>query len=175
VADHPDEDPPEVLCLTCLRRPSRPGSVYCSALCRVLHALRLTFLGLVLPALALGLVACSTSTTSTRPPPAPRPLSCAWYTPTTPNGQQVIVTATGPACGSPALIEQVARMSKRTWLTEGLALVPHTSDDLFSQVARAGSVVKVWFTGNDPPTLTTAGLLSDDLQAAGWTPQLPQA
>ena len=28
------------LCLTCLRRESRPGSVYCSRLCRVLHALR---------------------------------------------------------------------------------------------------------------------------------------
>jgi hypothetical protein len=31
----------EVMCLTCLRRPSRPGSVYCSRTCRVLHALRL--------------------------------------------------------------------------------------------------------------------------------------
>jgi hypothetical protein len=49
VADD-DEDQAEVLCLTCLRRPSRPGSLYCSALCRVLHALRLVRLGLVLAA-----------------------------------------------------------------------------------------------------------------------------
>ena len=174
MAHHPDEDPPEVLCLTCLRRPSRPGSVYCSALCRVLHALRLACLGLVLPALVLLVVGCGTSTASTRPTPAPspRPLSCAWYTPTY-AGQQVIVTATGPACHSPALIEQVAKWSKRAWLTTHL--VPTSQNDLFAQVARAGSVVRVWFTGNDPPTLTTAGYLADDLQAAGWTPQLPEA
>jgi hypothetical protein len=172
VADPPEEDPPEVLCLTCLRRPSRPGSVYCSALCRVLHALRLTFLGLVLPALGLVLVACGTSTASTSPTPAPRPLSCAWYTPTY-GSQQVLVSATGPVCQSPALIEQVAKWSKRAWLTT--SLVPKSQDDLFAQVAHAGSVVRVWFTGNDPPTLTTAGYLADDLQAAGWTPELPQA
>jgi len=174
VAD-PDEDPPEVLCLTCLRRPSRPGSVYCSALCRVLHALRLVRVELVLAALGLLAVGCASSTPAPRPSPAPRPLSCAWYTPTTQNGQQVIVTATGPACGDPPIIEWVASMTRRTWLTEGLALVPHSADDLFAQVARAGAVVRIWFTGNDPPTLTTAGLLADDLQAAGWTPQLPQA
>jgi hypothetical protein len=83
------------------------------------------------------------------------------------------VSATGPACSSPALIEQVAKWSNRAWLTTHL--VPTTQGDLFAQVARAGSVVKVWFTGNDPPTLTTAGYLADDLQAAGWTPELPQA
>jgi hypothetical protein len=174
VAD-PAEDPPEVLCLTCLRRPSRPGSVYCSGLCRVLHALRLVRLALVLAALGGLLVACGTSTASSRPAPAPSParlLTCAWYTPTY-GSQQVILTATGPACSSPALIEQVAKWSGHTWLAT--RLVPKSAEDLFAQVARAGSVVRVWFTGNDPPTLTTAGLLADDLQAGGWTPQLPQA
>jgi hypothetical protein len=36
----PDEQA-EAMCLACLVRPSRPGSVYCSALCRALHALRI--------------------------------------------------------------------------------------------------------------------------------------
>lgn len=176
----PEEDwePAEVLCLTCLRRPARQGSVYCSKTCRVLRALRLACLGLVLPALGGLVVGCSASPASPRPTPAPSParvLVCAWYTPTTDSGQQVIVTATGPACGDPPIIEWIASMTHRTWITEGLALVPHSQDDLFSQEARAGSVVRIWFTGNAPPTLSTAGLLGDDLQTAGWTPQLPQA
>ncbi len=83
------------------------------------------------------------------------------------------MSVTGPACRSSALMVQVARWTRDTWTTT--SLVPKTADDLFAQVARSGSVVKVWFTGNDPPTLTTAGMLADDLQAAGWTPQLPQA
>ena len=172
-------EPAEVMCLTCLRRPSRPGSPYCSRTCRVLHVLRLVRVELLgLAALGLLVVACGSSTPAPRPTPAPSPakvLSCAWYTPTTPNGQQVIVTATGPACGDPPIIEWIASMTHRTWITEGLALVPHTQDDLMSQMGRAGSVVRVWFTGQAPPTLSTAGLLSDDLQAAGWTPQDPQA
>ncbi len=83
------------------------------------------------------------------------------------------MSVTGPACSSQALIKQVAKWSGHTWTTT--SLVPKSADDLFAQVARAGSVVRIWFTGNDPPTLTTAGLLGDDLQTAGWTPQLPQA
>jgi hypothetical protein len=35
------EPPRVVMCLTCLVRPARPGSPYCSRLCRVFHALRL--------------------------------------------------------------------------------------------------------------------------------------
>jgi hypothetical protein len=34
-------DEPEVMCLACLVRPVKPGEVFCSWLCRVLHALRL--------------------------------------------------------------------------------------------------------------------------------------
>lgn len=35
-----DGGEPGIVCLTCLIRPPRPGSVYCSRLCRVLGALR---------------------------------------------------------------------------------------------------------------------------------------
>jgi hypothetical protein len=35
-----DDDEADVVCLSCLVRPPRPGSLYCSRLCRVLHALR---------------------------------------------------------------------------------------------------------------------------------------
>jgi len=36
-----DDDEADIVCLTCLVRPPRPGSVYCSRLCRALHALRI--------------------------------------------------------------------------------------------------------------------------------------
>ena len=77
----PDEDEgqAEVLCLTCLHRPARPGSLYCSALCRVLNALRLVRLALVLAALGVVLVACASSTTSARPTTAPSPRPTAGY------------------------------------------------------------------------------------------------
>ena len=39
-APEPDETEIEVVCLNCLIRPPRPGSVYCSRLCRWLDALR---------------------------------------------------------------------------------------------------------------------------------------
>jgi hypothetical protein len=38
--DDEDQADPAVVCLSCLVRPPRPGSVYCSRLCRVLHVLR---------------------------------------------------------------------------------------------------------------------------------------
>jgi hypothetical protein len=171
VEDH-DPEPLEVLCLTCLRRPARPGSLYCSGLCRVLRALRLVTLALVLAALGALVVGCGTSAPAPRPTQRPSPLTCAWYTPTH-GAQQVIVSVIGPACRGIALPMWLAQKSGRVWMST--SLVPKTQDDLFAQVARAGSVVRVWFTGNDPPTLSTAGMLADDLQAAGWTPQLPQA
>ena len=173
-----DQEPVEVMCLTCLRRPARPGSVYCSKTCRVLRALRVAAGLAVLPALGVLAVGCASSTPASRPSPVPSParvVTCAWYTVTTDQGHQVILTATGPACGDPPIIDWVSSMTHRTWVTEGLALVPHSPDDLMAQLGRAGAVVRVWFIGQDPPTLSTAGLLSDDLQAAGWTPQDPQA
>jgi hypothetical protein len=38
--DEGQGDEHAVVCLSCLVRPPRPGSVYCSRLCRVLHVLR---------------------------------------------------------------------------------------------------------------------------------------
>jgi hypothetical protein len=35
-----DDDEPDVVCLSCLVRPPRPGSVYCSRLCALLGRLR---------------------------------------------------------------------------------------------------------------------------------------
>lgn len=35
-----DDGDLDVVCLSCLVRPPRPRSLYCSRLCRVLHALR---------------------------------------------------------------------------------------------------------------------------------------
>lgn len=39
--DDPGHDDDGSRCAACLIRPARPGSPYCSALCRILHALRL--------------------------------------------------------------------------------------------------------------------------------------
>jgi hypothetical protein len=45
--DEDQADEPAVVCLSCLVRPPRPGSLYCSRLCRLLHALRALWAELV--------------------------------------------------------------------------------------------------------------------------------
>jgi hypothetical protein len=149
--------------------------------------------------LAAALGACSASSASS---PAPRPatastapatasaaplLGCAWYTPLAPPGQVVNVTATGPACHDQSLIGWLASDTDRPWASE--SVIPGSFGTLLAQMARNGSVVRVWFTGPAvtpvaspatpgatlaaPQAAALAGRIADALQAAGWTPETP--
>jgi hypothetical protein len=83
----------------------------------------------------------------------------------------VNVTATGAACGDPPVIEWIAAMTHREWISEGI--IPGSFGTLFAQLGRDGAVVRVWFTGDAAgPAAPVAGQLADDLQAAGWAPQV---
>jgi hypothetical protein len=102
-------------------------------------------------------------------------LSCGWYTPTIVNGeadgQQVIVTATGPACRSQALIRWVSlKSSGKPW-----ASTRTITGTIIAQMAKDGTVIRIYQSGWDKATETTAGYLADDFQAAGWTVQVPVA
>lgn len=126
-------------------------------------------------ALTFLVVACGSQAPA---PPRPAPSSaaafCAWYTPTIVNGeadgQQVIVTATGPACGSQALIQWVsAHSSGKPWATTKTA----AGSTIIAQMAKAGTVIKIYQSGFAAQTEQTAGYLADAFQAAGWTVQVP--
>ena len=105
----------------------------------------------------------------TAAPAAPR---CAWYTPTvignTADGQQVIVSATGPGCHGQALIAWIAKASGKPWAS---TTVIQGTD--IAQLAKAGTTVRIWQTGWAPQTQDTAGYLADAFQAAGWAVEPP--
>ena len=84
-----------------------------------------------------------------------------------------MVTATGPACRGQGFETQLATWTGLRWATTTLYPAA-TASDLFAQLGQGRSVVKVWFTGNDPATTTVAGRTADALQAHRWNPQLPQ-
>lgn len=104
------------------------------------------------------------------PPPAAQP-SCGWYTPMIGQayGQVVTVTAQGPACRSEALIRWIATASGKPWASTTIA--PGT---LIAQMAKGGTVIKIWQSGSALATDDTAGGLADSFARAGWTPQQPQ-
>jgi hypothetical protein len=131
---------------------------------------------LLLALLAVSACAAAATTAAPSPRPAPRPPAviawCAWYSPVlSAPGQLVTVTATGPACASPALVTWVARTSGRLWI--GTATAP--AGTCIAQLARAGMVVQVWQDGAAPPTDQAAGYLADAFAAAGWAVQQPPA
>ena len=102
-------------------------------------------------------------------------LWCGWYTPTIVNGeadgQQVIVTATGPACRSLALIRWVSlKSSGKPWASTRVI-----TGTIIAQMAKAGTVVRIYQDGWAKATDSTAGYLADDFEAAGWAVQLPVA
>ena len=120
------------------------------------------------------LVGCTGTVTRTtgavviaRQPPPPR---CAWYTPMTGTayGQVVTVAAEGPACRSQALIKWIALKSSLPWASTSL-----TPGTLIAQMARGGTVIKIYQQGSALPTDQTAGYLADAFADAGWTPQPP--
>jgi hypothetical protein len=145
--------------------------------------------------LALALAGCaSASSTAPRPTPASpqtagysgtASLGCAWYTPLAQPGQVVNVTATGEVCTDQSLIGWLAADTDRPWTSEGV--IPGSFGTLLAQLARNGSVVRIWFTGPAPSATTTgtppertqtappaavlAGRIADALQAAGWKPE----
>ena len=100
------------------------------------------------------------------------PLSCAWYTPAIVSGpdagQLVIVAATGPACRTQALIQWVAVQSDRPW-----AITRTTGGTEIAQLAKSGTVVKIYQSGFAAATDQVAGYLADDFEDAGWAVQVP--
>lgn len=113
-----------------------------------------------------------TATARTPRPTRAAPVErCGWYSPTTPNGQQVIVRATGPACGDPPVIDWIVSITRRSWISSGY----EPAATCVAQLARAGAIVQVWQTGFDPRTDRLAGLIADTLERAGWLVQVPPA
>jgi hypothetical protein len=132
-----------------------------------------------MPALALVLVlaACSSARTTAGPSPSPSPrpaavARCAWYTPTivrgAADGQQVIIAATGPACGDPPVIDWIADITGKPWGSTALVI-----GSCIAQLARGGSVVQVWQTGFAEQTDRTAGQIADTLEGDGWRVEVP--
>lgn len=96
------------------------------------------------------------------------------------------MTATGPVCRDQTLVRWLVRQTGRTWIAE--SVIPGAFGTLLAQLARAGSVADIWFTGPyetpvaapvtpgatlaAPPPAKLAGQLADELQAAGWSPTL---
>jgi hypothetical protein len=156
-------------CATCQRRPARPGSPYCSALCRVLAALRR--LGLL--ALVAALAGCAATVTVTARPPtsSPRPVTCAWYTPTSAGGDLVVLAVTGPACDSGDLIGWVATQTGVGWVS-----TRSVGGTEIALMRRGPDIVTIWqqpAPGRSSFTDQMAGYLADDFQAAGWQTPVP--
>jgi len=150
---------------------TRPGA---RARCQVVAAWLVLGSGLALLAgCAATAPAAPARSPAPRPAAAPAPPRCAWYSPTVignaPDGQQVIVSATGPACRSLALVRWIAARSGKPWAAT--TLVQGTD---IAQLAKGGTVVRIWQTGFAPQTDATAGFLADDFQAAGWAVQVPE-
>jgi hypothetical protein len=136
----------------------------------------------VLVALVALVAACSSApaaspapspsaSTSTRPARLP---SCAWYTPTTQTGQQVIVAVTGPACLTHALIAWIADKSGKPWASTTLRIGTSTGTE-FAQALKGGTTVQIFEDGTALATQATGGYLADDLSAAGWIVEPPTA
>jgi len=130
--------------------------------------------------LLAALAGCSTGTSSTttaaaptavRPVRATPPQWCSWYTPTmvkgSADGQQTILTATGPGCRSKALIAWVADKTGKPWASTSI-----TGGQIIAQLARGGTTVRIIETGFAAATERTAGYLADDFEAAGWRVQV---
>jgi hypothetical protein len=143
--------------------------------------------------LVAALAGCSSAASSS---PAPRPapsssaassaasLGCAWYSPMSPPGQVVNVTAVGPACSDRSLVGWLVADSDRPWTSEGV--IPGSFGTLVATLKRNGTTVRVWFTGPAPSPTTTgnppeqtqtatpaaalAGRIADGLEASGWSP-----
>jgi hypothetical protein len=128
-------------------------------------------------AAALAVAGCGAAA-STRPPATPTaattapPAACAWYTPTAPQGQQVILTATGTSCGAAApVVEFAAVKLRRVWYSTSLDFGGEAT--LIAQLRRGAVVVRIFQFGASSDTMNAAGLLADDFQAAGWRPVVP--
>jgi hypothetical protein len=97
---------------------------------------------------------------------------CSWYTPTmvkgSADGQQTILTATGPGCRTGALIAWVADKTGEPWASTSL-----TRGQVIAQLGRGGTTVRIIETGFATETETTAGYLADDFEAAGWRVEEP--
>lgn len=138
---------------------------------------RSTVLALVL--VLLTVAGCSsTSSSSTRSSPsasvsAPRAVVCAWYTPTAlPQGQLVIMTATGETCGAAApVVEFAAEHLRAVWYSSSPDFGAEAT--LIAQLAKGRVVVRIFQLGSSRAVMQRAGGLADDFQAAGWMPQLP--
>ena len=125
----------------------------------------------LLPVLAL-LAACSSATTTAPSPAAAAPAACGWYAATANPGQIVNVTTSGQACHDRTVVGWLADDTGQPWTTT--AVIPGAMGTLLAQLAKAGTTVRVWFTG--PPTGLAghlAGRIANAMQAAQWQPQPP--
>jgi hypothetical protein len=137
---------------------------------------------LALAVAALALTGCSAAsaadpaaTAARAARTAPAPLECAWYTPTIvgqeADGQEVVITMTGPACGSLTLIRWVSLKTQGSpW-----ARTTRIEGTIIAQVAKGGTVVKIYQSGFALATDETAGDLADAFLAAGWSIEQPVA
>ena len=131
----------------------------------------------------VALVAACSAAPAASPAPSPRPTSprpaatlasCAWYTPTTQTGQQVIVAVTGPACLTHALIAWIADKTGKPWASTTLRIGTHTGTE-FAQAIKGGTTVQIFEDGDALDTQATGGYLADDMSAAGWIVEPPTA
>lgn len=125
----------------------------------------------VVLALAVLAAGCSSSTSSSsaRPSPTRAAASCAWYTPTAlPQGEQVILIATGSTCGAAAPVVEFAAVRLRaTWYSTAPDVDPGAA--LTARLVKGGVIVRIYQLGSGAETARRAGQLADDFQAAGWT------
>jgi hypothetical protein len=129
---------------------------------------------LTIVTLLAALAGCTgTSSTTTAAAPtiptvkaSPQPW-CSWYTPTmvkgSADGQQTILTATGPGCRSKALIAWVADKTGKPWASTSI-----TGGQVIAQLGRGGTTVRIIETGFATETEKTAGYLADAFEVAGW-------
>ena len=132
---------------------------------------------LALAALAVASCSAAPAASTTPSPPSPRPTrlpSCAWYTPTTQTGQQVIVAVTGPACLTHALIAWIADKTGKPWASTTLRIGTSTGTE-FAQALKGGTTVQIFEDGTALDTQATGGYLADDMSAAGWIVEPPTA
>lgn len=125
---------------------------------------------------ALAVAGCTTAPAAVmaRVPAVPRPVpSCAWYTPTTEDGQAVTVAVTGSACLSHSLIGWIAAKSGRPWGSTRLLIGTDVGTEFAVAIRRDGSTVRIFERGAALATQATGGFLADDLSAAGWVVEPP--
>jgi hypothetical protein len=123
--------------------------------------------------LLAALAGCTGSSTTAAAPTVVRPVRavppqwCAWYTPVTEDGEQVIVASIGTTCGGSPLIGWVAERTGRTWLS-----TRYVTGTCIAQLKRGGVVVQIWQTGFAKAAEDTAGYLADAFERAGWQVQV---